>query len=326
MAHIMPESPRPGVPAVTNPFDAIRQVRPDGSEVWSARALMLLMGYDRWHNFQTAIERAIRAAENTGTFTPEAFYRLREEGTGGAPRTDYLLNRYGAYLVALNGDPVKKPLVAAAQAYFVVRTRQAEVQEAEAAVPVWAPPPVRVPRATDPVNPLDLPLSYREALEALLGSVRACHEAEEQVQELAPAARSWELLASPDRAGDFTVAEAAQTLCRAGIRTGQNRLMDDMKRWGWVTPSGRPYQRTVDRGWMVLRTEQYEHGETGEARVRTQARVRPAGLNAAHDRLVHERQVPLPRFPGRAGPQPLAGNPDRGDGPGDWFDVGVEGL
>lgn len=111
-----------------SPFDAIRQVRPDGSEFWSARGLMPLMGYARWENFETPINRAVKTAENQGMSVGTLFLRSQEK-TGGRPREDFELARYAAYLVAMNGDP-NIPEVAAAQHYFAVRTRQAETRPA----------------------------------------------------------------------------------------------------------------------------------------------------------------------------------------------------
>lgn len=84
------------------------------------------MGYEKWERFEGVIERAIRSAENTGAYSEQAFSRIREVVPQGGPaRTDYRLNRFAAYLVAMNGDP-NKPQVASAQAYFAVKTREAE--------------------------------------------------------------------------------------------------------------------------------------------------------------------------------------------------------
>ncbi|MFF7411619.1 BRO family protein [Streptomyces lydicus] len=117
-----------------SPFDGIKRTTPDG-EYWSARELQPLMGYARWNDFQRALERAVAAAANTGQHVEELFRRCPEK-TGGRPRMDFHLTRAAAYLLALNGDP-NKPEVAAAQAYFVIRTREAETQAAstEAATP-----------------------------------------------------------------------------------------------------------------------------------------------------------------------------------------------
>ena len=47
-------TPAPG----GSPFDMIRRTRPDGSEYWSARDLMPLLGYGAdWRNFRDATDR-----------------------------------------------------------------------------------------------------------------------------------------------------------------------------------------------------------------------------------------------------------------------------
>lgn len=148
MTHVNTNLPDPvGATPGGSPFDRIRRVDEKG-EYWLGRELMPLMSYNRWEDFaQTVVARAIRSSENTGTFSDQAFSAFTEEGTGGRPRNDYRLNRQAAYLVAMNGDP-NKPAVAAAQAYFAERTREAELA---------AP--------TKPMSELDMARQYVQALE-----------------------------------------------------------------------------------------------------------------------------------------------------------------
>lgn len=111
-----------------SPFDSIRRVRPDGTEFWSARDLMPLLGYDRCENFVSAIERAMVAANVQGYDTDGLFRGVTKKGAG-RPQQDFELSRFACYLVAMNGDP-RKPEVAAAQHYFAVKTREAETRPA----------------------------------------------------------------------------------------------------------------------------------------------------------------------------------------------------
>lgn len=77
-----------------------------------------LMGYSNWQNLETPLQRAMRAAENTGYDTSDQFrqsHNLVKLPQGGSNmRIDYELTRFAAYLLAMNGDP-NKPEVAAAR-------------------------------------------------------------------------------------------------------------------------------------------------------------------------------------------------------------------
>lgn len=156
----------------SSPFDAIRR-QDAGGEWWSARDLQPLLGYVRWEDFRNSIERAKVAIDNSGQ-TADLHASERPEvlrsASGATRRLNYKLTRYGAYMVAMNGDP-RKPEVAAAQTYFAVQTRKAEMAA-----------------ATSPALPGD----YEEALVQLLGKVRENKALAAENKALAPKAGKWE--------------------------------------------------------------------------------------------------------------------------------------
>lgn len=115
-----------------SPFDAIRRVREGGTEFWSARELMAPLGYGAdWRNFVAVVDKAEVAAKNQGYDVFDNLFVAVTEKSGGRPREDFHLSRFACYLVAMNGDP-RKPEVAAAQAYFAIRTREAETRQTPA--------------------------------------------------------------------------------------------------------------------------------------------------------------------------------------------------
>jgi DNA-damage-inducible protein D len=143
-----------------SPFDTIKNINPETrAEYWSARDLMKVMGYGTWERFQNPLNRAMKSAEVQGVADQFRRSAKSPEG-GGRERVDYELTRFAAYLVAMNGDP-NKPEVAAAQAYFAIKTHIAET------------------RATVPALPQD----YASALRELASTVEAKEIAEKQERE-----------------------------------------------------------------------------------------------------------------------------------------------
>ncbi len=113
-------------------FESIKQISPYQAEYWSARDLAPLLGYNKWQNFEVAIQRAMTACEQVGQIVTDHFTGASKSiiGGKGAKQTvkDILLSRFACYLIAQNGDPRKKE-IAEAQAYFAVSTRRQELAQ-----------------------------------------------------------------------------------------------------------------------------------------------------------------------------------------------------
>lgn len=115
-----------------NDLETIVNSTNESIEFWYARDLRLLLGYDKWQNFQKVILKAKLACENSGDQIEDHFLDADRSVVigSGAKRSidDIMLTRYACYLIAQNGDS-KKEQVSFAQSYFAVKARKAELIE-----------------------------------------------------------------------------------------------------------------------------------------------------------------------------------------------------
>lgn len=239
-----------------SPFDAIRQTRPDGTEFWSARDLMAAMRYDRWENFSSAIERARTSAAVQGHDPDDLLRGVTKKGQG-RPQQDFELARFGAYLVVMNGDP-RKPEVAAAQGYFAVRTREAEVR-----------------RELDEIEVAERYLAALREKKALAAKVEADAPLVAQAQAFRQADG---LRTIGDLANDLKVWAASNL---PGVKVLHQDIFDIAGRVGLIirgdtVRNNQPTARAIEAGWVKPKETVYDtttHGQ--QAKVST--RLTPRG-------------------------------------------------
>jgi DNA-damage-inducible protein D len=113
-------------------FESIKKIDENGIEYWTARELMLILGYSTWRRFEDVIKRAQQACVNSRQFPQDHFAdigNMTKIGHGIVRRLDdYKLTRYACYLIAQNGDSSKKE-IAFAQTYFAIQTRNQEISD-----------------------------------------------------------------------------------------------------------------------------------------------------------------------------------------------------
>ena len=111
-------------------FESIKHTNEYGQEFWYARELQKVLEYNDFRNFELTIFKAMEACKGSENDISDHFGDVTEMVTigSGAKRAfrSYTLSRYACYLIAMNGDP-RKEVIAAAQTYFAVKTRQQEL-------------------------------------------------------------------------------------------------------------------------------------------------------------------------------------------------------
>lgn len=226
-------------------LDDLKIITLTDGEVWSARDLMPFAGYTNWRKWSGAIDRAVESVNASGLNAADHFVggvKMVELGSGARREVeDVELTRYACYILFQNGDP-RKPEIAAAQQYFAVKTRQAEV------TPVAAPTGAEL-----------IALAVIEA-QAMLAAKDA------EIAALEPKAAAWDELASAE--GDYEVADAAKILARAGIDTGRQRLFGQLAQLGWIYRGSHgkwvAYQSAVDAGRLAEKPQWHFHPQTGD--------------------------------------------------------------
>ena len=257
-----------------SPFDAIRRTREDGAEYWSARELMEAMKYDQWRNFETAIMKARVAAANQGH---EAEHHIAGASKmvsvgSGATRAvdDWHLTRFGAYLVMMNGDP-RKPEIAAAQAYFAVKTREAEVAQA-------------APRELDEIEVAErwlAALREKKALEAQ-AAINAPLVAQAQTFRQAEGLRT-----VGDLANDLKVWAAANL---PGVKVLHQDVRDIAGHVGLIirgdtVRNNQPTARAIEAGWVKPHEAVYDTDTRGR-QVAVSTRLTPRGYARLWDACI----------------------------------------
>lgn len=118
---------------------------------------------------------------------------------------------------------------------------------------------------------------------ALIEANRMLEAKDERIAELEPKAEIADKLL--DAEGDLSVRDAAQSLTRAGIKVGQNRLFGLLEnRYGWIARAAgdgryRVKQAAIEAGWMSVLPQSHYHPRTGVLVLDPpQPRITPKGL------------------------------------------------
>lgn len=136
---------------------------------------------------------------------------------------------------------------------------------------------------------VQLPQSYSEALRELASTVEAKERLELENAQMKPIVQEFDEFMGAR--GTFTAEQAAKLLCRAGVETGQNRLLKFMDTIGWTSKRSfgarRAVQRYVEQGLIDVQATKYRHPKTGELVVGDpKVVITPKGLHKLRERML----------------------------------------
>ncbi len=93
---------------------------------------MKILQYNKWENFEKVILRVKESCKNSGISVLEHFLDIRKlskyANNAEVIIQDYKLTHYACYLIAQNGDS-RKEVIATAQTYFEIQTRNQEINK-----------------------------------------------------------------------------------------------------------------------------------------------------------------------------------------------------
>lgn len=243
---------------LSSPFDSIKHTENE-QEIWYARELQKFLNYSRWDDFESAIKRAKTSIYNAGMQEHSWIEEYLKPITSGRGRvqevTDYRLNRYACYVIAMNGDP-HKPEIAAAQTYFAVKTRQAEIQQSVARIdPEFQA--LLNETMTSIKTFVEQQSNIRKDVDDLQDRITKLEE-EKRHLSVVKEADSYDPVAAN---GDISVGDMAVILQERGFDTGRQRLFDWLVKNKMIRKLKKgyvPLKKFADLGLLSSEESEYE--------------------------------------------------------------------
>lgn len=136
---------------------------------------------------------------------------------------------------------------------------------------------------TAAIPDMSTPAGRMQILDMAMAAERRALAAERRADELEEPAQAWNVLASAD--ADYSAREAAYILNRdPSISTGQNRLLNEMRRMRVIDSRDTPYANHARH--VKLRPRTYTNRATGEEHAaKSQVRITAEGLAYMHKKL-----------------------------------------